>query len=85
MHQKSSQSRQPDQIRTEYIQYLTKQFNREQTRENEIEQLYEKIERMQYDLYQKIGTMESCMSYQVYELYFQLSKETFLRVLFSMR
>ncbi|CAF0920812.1 unnamed protein product [Adineta ricciae] len=64
IHQKSNQSKQPDQIRTEYIQYLTKQLNRERTRENEIEQLYEKIERMQYDLYQKIGTMEFCMSYK---------------------
>ncbi|UJR31391.1 hypothetical protein I4U23_018885 [Adineta vaga] len=62
IHQKSNQSNQPEQIRLEYIQYLTERYNEQREHEKDMEKFYNKIERMQYDLYQKIvdsaNTME---------------------------
>jgi hypothetical protein len=45
----------PEQIRMEYIQYLNKRFDEETEHEKTTEHFYKKIERMQYDLHQKIG------------------------------
>jgi len=59
IYKKSNQLKQPEQSRFEYIQYLNKRFNEQIEQEKNIENLYDKIERMQYDLYQKIGTIYS--------------------------
>ncbi|CAF1261150.1 unnamed protein product [Adineta steineri] len=53
IHEKSNQLKQPEQIRFEYILYLTKQFNEQIEYENDVEHFYNKIERMQYEFYQK--------------------------------
>ncbi len=62
IYKKSNQLTQPEQIRSEYIQYLIKRFNEQIEEEKNIEKLYDKIERMQYNLYQKIGTIYSNIS-----------------------
>jgi len=59
IYQKSNQLKQPEQIRSEYIQYFHKRFTEEIEHQKNIENLYEKIERMQYDHYQKMGTINS--------------------------
>ncbi|CAF0967334.1 unnamed protein product [Adineta steineri] len=55
IHKKSNQLKQPEQIRFEYIQYLTKQLNEQIEYENDVEHFYNKIERMQYEFYQKLA------------------------------
>ena len=58
IYEKSNQLKQPEQIRLEYIQYLTKRINKEIEHEKSIANFYEKIERMQYDFYQRMGTSD---------------------------
>ncbi|CAF1497745.1 unnamed protein product [Adineta steineri] len=55
IHKKSNQLKQPEQIRFEYIQYLTKQLNEQIEYENDVEHFQNKVERMQYEFYQKIA------------------------------
>ncbi|CAF5155709.1 unnamed protein product, partial [Rotaria magnacalcarata] len=43
------------QVRFEYTQFLNTRINEEIEREKNIQNLYDKIERMQYDLHQKMG------------------------------
>ncbi|CAF4197371.1 unnamed protein product, partial [Rotaria sordida] len=54
IHNKSHQLKQSEQIQFEYFQFLNTRFNEEIEHEKNIENLYDKIERMQYDLHQKI-------------------------------
>ncbi|CAF5122082.1 unnamed protein product, partial [Rotaria sp. Silwood1] len=51
---KSHQLKQSERIRFEYFQFLYIRFNEEMEREKNIEYLYDKIEKMQYDLHQKM-------------------------------
>lgn len=55
IYEKSNQAKQPEQIRFEYIQFLAKRFNEQHDEEKKIESICEKIERMQYEFYQKLG------------------------------
>ncbi|CAF3805440.1 unnamed protein product, partial [Rotaria sp. Silwood1] len=52
---KSHQLKQSQRIRFEYFQLLYIRFNEEMEREKNIEYLYDKIEKMQYDLHQKMA------------------------------
>lgn len=58
IYEKSNQAKQPEQIRLEYIQFLAKRFNERQDEEKKFENIYEKIERMQYEFYQKLGMID---------------------------
>ncbi|CAF1385366.1 unnamed protein product [Rotaria sp. Silwood1] len=51
---KSHQLKQSERIRFEYFQFLYIRFNEEMEHEKNIEYLYDKIEKMQYDLHQKM-------------------------------
>ncbi|CAF5022311.1 unnamed protein product, partial [Rotaria sp. Silwood1] len=52
---KSHQLKQSERIRFEYFQFLYIRFNEEMEHEKNIEYLYDKIEKMQYDLHQKMS------------------------------
>lgn len=58
IYEKSNQAKQPEQIRLEYTQFLAKRFNERQDEEKKFENIYEKIERMQYEFYQKLGMID---------------------------
>ncbi|CAF5140236.1 unnamed protein product, partial [Rotaria sp. Silwood1] len=51
---KSHQLKQSQRIRFEYFQFLYIRFNEEMEREKTMEYLYDRIEKMQYDLHQEI-------------------------------
>ena len=52
---KSDKLKELKQVRFEYTQFLNTRINEEIEREKNIENVYDKIERMQYNLHQKMG------------------------------
>lgn len=59
IYQKSKQWKQPERIRLEYVRYLNERLHEEMNKQKKMENFYDKIERIQYDHYQKLSTSSS--------------------------
>ena len=56
VHRKANQFQQPEEIRWDYIQYLAQRVHQVTDEKRALEQLVDRVERMQCDLYQRLGT-----------------------------
>jgi hypothetical protein len=59
IHRQDEQYQWPESIRFDYLQYLNKRYNDEIERQEQIEQVYDRIEQIYFNYQTRIGTLKT--------------------------